>query len=223
MLFFNAVCVARSPKSHTMKSPRIVATFLLLGALGVTSATARANASPWQGAVDQLHQALLTAMQQSSELGFEGRYQLLSPTVQQSFDFATISRIVTGRYWRDFSPEQRDEFTALFARFSIATYAARFDGYSGESFRFVDEERMNERDVLVRTEIVRPREPPVSLNYVVHNADDDWRIVNVIAQGVSDLSLRRAEFAQVLGTDGYDALTSWLDRKIADLAEGRGP
>ena len=47
-----------------------------------------------------------------------------------------------------------------------------------------------------------------------------WRIVNVVADGVSDLSLRRAEYTETMQKKGFTALIAHLKAQIAGYAKG---
>ena len=107
-----------------------------------------------------------------------------------------------------------------FTRLTIATYAARFDGFSGESFRTVELKAMNRGRTLVRTELVRPSDEPVHLDYVLHQDNEQWRIVNVVAEGVSDLSLKRADYGSVIKSEGFKVLMQKLESQIDHLKSG---
>jgi len=43
---------------------------------------------------------------------------------------------------------------------------------------------------------------------------DTWRIINIIANGVSDLALKRSEYTDVLSRKGFDALIGLMEQKI---------
>ena len=100
---------------------------------------------------------------------------------------------------------ERERFITLFARLSLATYASNFDGFSGEAFETlgVEERRGN---LLVKTVIVKGDGERVSLDYLLRDDEGVWRIVNVIADGVSDLSLKRADFTAVIKSEGFNSL-----------------
>lgn len=169
--------------------------------------------------VENLHEALLVAMKQASTLGFQGRYKLLEPTLNKAFDFPTIARIVTGRHWKSLSAEKQQVFLEVFTKLSIATYANNFDAYSGEHFetRAVEPKR---DAVLVKTALIKSDGKAVELNYLLQKQKDRWQIVNVIAEGVSDLSLKRADYSAVIGSDGIDSLIGKLNGKIATYESG---
>ena len=68
-------------------------------------------------------------MQNAKALGYEGRYEKLKPAIVEAYDFSEMARVTTGRYWSSFTDEQKQKVVAAFRDLSIATYAARFDGY----------------------------------------------------------------------------------------------
>lgn len=194
-------------------------TTLLVG-LGAGASTA-AIATDAVGVVDELHATLIEVMKGATNLGYPGRYQALEPLVRQSFDFSKIAQVVLGRrYWTGLSEEQQLRFIDTFSRLSTATYAARFDEFNNEKFRRVSEETLKKDLILIKTEIVKESGETVRLDYVVQAKDDQWLIVNVIADGVSDLALKQADYTSVLRDQGFDALIGKLNDKIAKYEAG---
>ena len=189
--------------------------------LGLTLSVAAAPVpSEAVAVVDRLHAALLEVMQNAGTLGYPGRYQKLDPLIRKSFDFATIAQIVVGRFWKELSDAQRQSFIDTFTQLSTATYAARFDGFDNEQFRHVAGEELKKDRILVKTEIVKSNGEAVRLDYVLQTKSDEWLIVNVIADGVSDLSLKRADYTSVLKSKGFDDLITVLNDKIAKYGAG---
>lgn len=204
-----------------------LAVFLLPALLALFPATpVRAADEPPADAakvVENLHNTLLEVMQHADKLGFSGRVSTLDPVINASFDFPTIARLVMGRYWSGLNAEQQKKFIEIFARLSVVTYASRFDGYEGESFHTLGEEARGKDNALIRTELQKSDKSVVKLDYLVHaDADNQWRIVNVIADGVSDLSLKRADYGSIMKNDGYVALISKLNDKIAQYEKPGG-
>ena len=191
------------------------ASALLLCALSNVASAAGASS-----VVEQLHATLLAVMQDATKLGYAGREAKIAPTLDATFDFETIGRVVTGRYWKDMSSEKRSQFIDTFRKLSAATYAENFDGYDGEVFKTLDEET-KKGAALVRTQLVKSDGKAVSLNYVLNQHGADWRIVNVVAEGVSDLALKRTEYGAVIAKEGIDALIAKLNAKIALYAAAK--
>ena len=191
---------------------------LLALALLLFAGHAAADDAAARAVVEHLHEALLGAMQSGGTA--EARRTALAPVIEQSFDFDTICRIFTGRYWKDTSDEQRARFVDTFKRLSIATYAANFKSYAGERFETVGAEA-DKDSLIVRTTLHTGDGDEVSLNYLLRQNNDTWRIINVVAQGVSDLSLKRADYTAVIKAEGIDSLVNRLEKKIAET--GREP
>jgi len=168
--------------------------------------------------VERLHAALLESMRGGETLGYAGRVRLLEDVITQTFDFPTIARIVTGKGWKDASEAQREAFIDVFRRLSIATYATNFSSFGGE--RFVTGESKESRNArIVETELVKTDGEAIPLNYMLHENNGKWLIVNVVAKGVSDLSLKRAEYTAVIQDDGLDVLIARLEGKVSALSD----
>lgn len=194
-----------------------LAALVLLFFLGVQPLAA-ADESPATTVVETLHATLLQIMREADTLGYAGRVATIAPVLAQSFDFETISRIVTGRAWKDLEPPQQAEFSALFARLSAATYASNFSSFSGERFETLSSEAKRDNR-LVKTVLVKASGDQVSLDYLLRKSDGVWRIVNVIAEGVSDLSLKRADYTAVIKSEGFNSLITQLNGKVASYGE----
>lgn len=172
--------------------------------------------------VETLHEALLSLMRDAAGLSVEQRYARLAPTLEKTYDFQTMTRLAVGTAWTEASAEQRAALTDAFSRLSIATYAKRFSGYSGERFETLGEKEGPRGTTLVETRLVRPADPPVPLTYVLQKQGQGFRIIDVILQGsISELAVRRSEYAQVLRQGGVDALTKLLDSKADEMLQGQ--
>ncbi|MDP6174312.1 MAG: ABC transporter substrate-binding protein [Rhodospirillales bacterium] len=85
--------------------------------------------------VEGFHATLLAVMKQASSSKVGERFALLAPKIKQSFDLPFMIRIAASSHWQESSDKERAALAGAFQRMSIAVYASRFDGYSGESFK----------------------------------------------------------------------------------------
>ncbi|WP_082889570.1 ABC transporter substrate-binding protein [Methylomonas koyamae] len=169
--------------------------------------------------VDEFQNELLAIMKQGKTLGFGGRYDKLDVLVKKSHDLPKIARIVVGKQWEELTPEQQEKLETVFSRLSVSAYAHNFKDFSGESFNFVSEEETGRGGVVIHTNLVIPGEKDVKFDYMMKKKDDGWRIINIIADGVSDLALKRSEYTRVLSREGFDALIAKINEKIESYAK----
>jgi len=129
-----------------------------------------------------------------------------------------MARVTTGRYWRDFTDDQKQQVVAAFRDLSIATYAARFDGSSGQRFEILGEEPASAGSVCVNNRIVPASGEPIRVDYLPRQDGGQWRVIDVyLKSSVSELAVRRAEFSNTLAKSGFDGLIADLKAKVAKL------
>ena len=173
--------------------------------------------------VETLHEALLGVMKNAGSLGYEGRYRRLEPVLARTFDLDFMAEKSVGRHWKNLSPEDQKRLVATFRRFTLANYAGRFDGWSGQHFETVGEDSSTHGTLIVKTRLVDPEAEDVQLNYRLRSVDGSWRIIDVYLNGtVSELALRRSENSSLVSRGGIDSLLSALEGRISDLATGKG-
>ena len=165
-----------------------------------------------QQQVEVLHAALIAAMQ--TEVLAE-REKMLTPVILAAFDVPSIARISLGRTWKELAPANREQFVGALGELIVATYADRFDTYNDQQFvtRAVKTARTG---AIVQTSLVKQNGESVSLDYFFRGG----KIFNVVADGVSDLSLRRADYNAMIKQHGYDALLAHIKDKTTTARAG---
>lgn len=167
------------------------------------------------------NEALLTSMKNADALGYKGRYAQLHPAVLRTFDIPFMAEKVVGKHWEGLSEAERAQWREMFADLLTATYAGRFVGYRGQTFTTLGEENAARDTVLVLTRLDDPKGDPVVINYRLSHSDAGWRVVDVYLKGtVSELALRRSDYAAILEQQGFPALLEAVRAKIAALERG---
>ena len=69
----------------------------------------------------------------------------------------------------------------------------------------------------MRSEIQSQDGSSVNLDYLMHENNGNWYIISVIADGVNDLSLKRAEYSTIVKKDGYENLVTNIEEKVAEM------
>ena len=164
------------------------------------------------------YDALLSVMKQGDKLGIRGRYEKLAPTVRSTFDLAAMTRIAVGPEWNSIPPEQQAALIENFTQMTIATYANRFDAYSGERFEVEPVAEARNTGRIVRTKLFPSTGEPVTLNYLMRGSGDSWSVVDVYLTGtISELATRRSEFGAILKSGGPNALIESLRQQTEKL------
>jgi len=169
--------------------------------------------------VEAFQADLIETMKVASGLAIPARVEKLNGPVERAFHLLLIARIAGGGHWDSANDDQRRRFAAAFKRMSLSTLATYFDGYSGERFETVAEGEGPQKTHLVQTMIVKADGSRISIDYVMRKFDRGWRIIDVILdKGISELSVRRSEYALVLRERGIEGLISALEAKADELA-----
>lgn len=171
--------------------------------------------------ISTLQEALVQAMQRGQEIGYAGRLELLTPVIERSHDIRAIIRSVLGTHWAGLSSQQQQTITQTFQKHSIATYADQFNQYDGERFKIIEQRPLPRERVLVRSQLIQSDNSPINFDYVLHQVDKHWRIINIVVDGVSDLALKRAEYNAILQKEGISALIDTLEQKIAEIEQNQ--
>jgi phospholipid transport system substrate-binding protein len=198
-----------------------VCLFSTLAAIFPLGAIADTGPSPTQ-VVEKLHGSLLQAMKEGPKLGFEGRKKLLDPVVRDSFDLKTMARVATGSGWSKLSEADQTRIVETFSKFSVANYASQFKAYDNEKFTTKGETDGERGRKSVDTTIGPPDDKdPTELNYQLRqDSTGQWKIVDVYLDGsVSQLALRRNEFAAALAAGGVDNLIAQMEKSMAQMGK----
>lgn len=185
--------------------------------LPLLPAAALAQPAP-AAVVEGFHDTLLAVMRDARRLGVRGRFDRLAPAMARAFDLGAMARISIGPPWTGFAPGEQQALADAFARWSVATYAARFDGFAGESFTTQGTQALPNGDALVRTTLNRTGgQEAVVLSYLVRQG----RIVDIYLTGtISELASRRSEFAALLREGGAARLLAELEGRTQRLLAG---
>jgi phospholipid transport system substrate-binding protein len=177
------------------------------------------GASKARQVVEKFQEELIAVMKNGKKVGYSGRYDKLKGAVSDSHDLGKIARIVVGKEWEKLTEPQQQQLVDVFSRLSIASYAHNFKDYDGETFTFDSEEETSRGGVVIHTLLNVPDDKPVKFDYMMKDNGDSWRIINIIANGVSDLALKRSEYTSILQREGFDALIAKINEKIDNYSK----
>ena len=162
--------------------------------------------------VQTLTDALLKSMRAGTTISMAERYKQLEPVIEQVFAMPLVTRLAVGPEWANFSPDQQKALIAAYTRFTVANYVHNFHDFDGQRFEIEDNVLSRGEDKVVRSRVIPAHDVPVSLLYRMHEVDGTWKVIDVISDGVSQLALRRSDFAAAIAAGGAPALLAHLNK-----------
>ena len=139
------------------------------------------------------------------------RRQLLEKVVGERFDYPEMSRRSLGAPWANLAEKDKQEFISLFQTLLVNTYADKIESYSGEGVHYVNER--NEKEYAeVRTKVLTGK-TEIPLDYRLLHKGLDWRVYDVVVDGVSLVNNYRGQFSKILRNGSYADLVEQLRKK----------
>jgi phospholipid transport system substrate-binding protein len=130
------------------------------------------------------------------------------------FDVDRMTALAAGRAYRSATPEQKKRLAEEFKTLLIRTYSAALNQYRDQSLEYKPlRADPNATDVTVRTEVIRPGQPPVQIDYSMGKTPDGWKAYDVIVGGISLVTNYRDEFTREVQAGGIDGLIKALAAK----------
>lgn len=151
------------------------------------------------------------SLKENSEL----RDQRLWDVVAQRFDFEEMAKRALAVHWKDRSPQEQREFVDLFGKLLHKSYSGKLAQYSDERVEFLGEEIEGNR-AEVRTKIIS-KGTEIPIDYKMHRRSEDWRVYDVVIEGVSLVNNYRNQFHRIVVSSGYKELIRRMRTKWDEL------
>jgi phospholipid transport system substrate-binding protein len=149
----------------------------------------------------------------------ERRHQLVKQIVDRHFDYREMAKRSLGSTWGKLNNTQRDEFVRLFAELLEASYSDKIDKYAKNVRIDYTGETLDGEYAEVRTVVVRPNDR-IPLTYRLYNDSGNWRVYDVVIEGVSLVSNYRSQFSRVISQSSYAELVRRLRAKVSEQRDG---
>jgi len=183
---------------------------LLLAGVAVQPAVAGGATEAMKHTIDEV----LTTIQ-DKELKQPGRAeerrQRLEQIVGARFDYQEMSRRSLGAPWNTLSDKDKQEFVGLFQTLLTNSYADKIESYSGEGVKYINERTENDY-AEVRTKVLTGK-VEIPLDYRLLNKGGNWRVYDVVVDGVSLVNNYRGQFSKILRSSTYADLVDQLRKK----------
>jgi phospholipid transport system substrate-binding protein len=144
------------------------------------------------------------------------RRQQLRTVADQVFDWQETGKRALGRHWQPLTPEQRQEFSSLFADLVERSYVGKIELYSGEKIIYAGDTIEGDQ-ATVKTKLITKSQTQIPIDYRLQKEGDRWRVYDVLIEGVSLVGNYRTQFNRVIQQTGYDDLVKKMKTKQEEL------
>ena len=165
---------------------------------------------------------MLARMQEASfkELSRDAKIAEVRNIIDDVFDYKELSRRTLGREWRKFTPEQQNEFVNLFQQVLENVYADRVLAYTHEKIEFGKETQLKKGRTEVESYIITTDNKKVPIFYRMTNKSGEWRVYDVVIEGISMVKNYRGQFRQILSNKKPEDLLQTLREKAKEKPAG---
>jgi phospholipid transport system substrate-binding protein len=197
-------------KTIGLKAITLLAVLLILPSVVMAGAA--------KDAVSTQIDKMLAKMQTPEFKGLDRNGQLteIRSIINKVFDYQELSRRTLGREWRKFKPAQQKEFASLFAELLEDVYADRILAYTHEKIEFDKETELKKGRVEVESYIITTDNKKVPLFYRMTNKSGQWKVYDVVIEGVSMVKNYRGQFRQILSKKKPEDLLQTLREKVKE-------
>ena len=188
--------------------------WVLIGSLLLVGHALRSEAGEPLEKVRQTVDDVL-AIISNKTLDAQQRRTQIRQAVLKRFGFDEMAQRALGQHWRPLSPQQQREFVGLFTDLLERSYINRIESYSGgqQGVRYTKEASHGD-NTTVYTEIVSGRDQPVTAEYRLLRKDGDWKVYDIIIEGVSLVNNYRTQFNNIIMKDSYAGLLKQMRLKL---------
>lgn len=183
-----------------MRRSLLTTFFMLMAARVALAAPPVVNPADAVAFMNQLWDRAVEVLNNKTDPGF--RQERFRQLFHSDFDCPGIARFVLGRYWRNASEEEQQEFVKLFEEYVVFVYTARLSNFGGEAFK-IRGSRSDGDGIIVSTDVISPGSTsPLRIDWRLVTDNGTYKINDVIVEGVSMLVTQRSEFASIVQRNG---------------------
>ncbi len=148
----------------------------------------------------------------AGEAGTTVKKEKLRAIFDNIFDYVELSKRTLGRNWKKLDNTQRDEFVKLYRKLLDNVYMERLLAYKDEKVVFSKESMITEKKSEVFSNI-DTGDKQIPINYRLVLKENQWKVYDVIIEGVSLVKNYRSQFNSILSKNGPEELLKILREK----------
>ena len=156
----------------------------------------------------------VVAILDNSGLSHDDKIDRLSAIAEKYFFFEEMSKRTLANHWKARTFDEKKKFVFTYKEFLKKVYAEKIDNYSGEQV-IVSEQEIKDNYAIVRTQVMNPKKKKgTSVDYKMKLHNGNWKVYDIVVEGVSLINNYRTQFGEILKTSSFDSLIKQLNDKI---------
>ena len=147
------------------------------------------------------------------EAGKRVKIEKISRLSEKIFDFSEMSKRSLGLYWKKLNDQQKARFVKLYQSLLKKTYAEKIVSSKNEEIIYGRVLENTSAYVEVQTTVSTGKQD-ISINYRLMRKNTDWKVYDVVVEGVSLVLNYRQQFREILGKNSVEKLFDILEKKV---------
>lgn len=141
-------------------------------------------------------------------------FALAEEKILPNFNFDRVSRLVLGKNWTKATPDQKAAFQTEFRTLLLRTYATALSKFKNQTIEYKPLRLADGGNTAaVKTVILQPGGQPIAVDYALEKQADNWKVYDIVIEGVSLVTNYRGQFTQEIRQNGLDSLIKKLAEK----------
>jgi phospholipid transport system substrate-binding protein len=141
--------------------------------------------------------------------------QIVEQQLMPHIDHTYAALSVLGTQAKDIPREKLDQFFEQFRLYLLTTYSGSLSSYTDQIVEFEPSRPIeNKKIVSVKGTIKEAGKPDISITFQVRrNKENQWKAFDLVAEGISMVQSKRAEFAPMIRQKGIDSVIEFMQQK----------
>lgn len=138
----------------------------------------------------------------------------LTTIFADTMDMDWIGKFVLGQHWRTLADNEKIDYLATYRKFLISTYVPLFKKYNHQVIIIKSVKQSNNGQFIVTSEIdSSDKKGSYKVEYRLRYVDGNFKVIDIIGEGISLLATQRADFSSIISNGGYKELKKQLEER----------
>lgn len=144
------------------------------------------------------------------------RRAALKTAISALFDYEEMTKRAMGVHWKGLAAEDKKEITGLFESLLENSYANKIESYNNERIVYL-RDNVDHNYAEVKSKIITAKKDEYAVDYRLMNKGGEWKVYDVVIEGVSLVSNYRSQFNRIMNDKGYKELVKKLQGKSKEI------